>query len=137
MIENKFPRVGVGVIIVKKDKVLLLKRKNSHGDGSWAFIGGHLEFNETLEQCAKRETEEETGVTLKNLKPVEFTNDFFKKENKHYITLFVIAEIKSGTIKNMEPEKCEKLEWFTWNKFPKPLFIPVVNLRKKGFNPFT
>jgi 8-oxo-dGTP diphosphatase len=52
------------------------------------------------------------------------------------ITLFVTAEIKSGKIQNMEPEKCEKLEWFTWNNFPKPLFIPVKNLREQGYDPF-
>jgi 8-oxo-dGTP diphosphatase len=53
MSEAKFPRVGVGVIIIKNNKVLLLKRKASHGIGTWAFVGGHLEFNETLEECAK------------------------------------------------------------------------------------
>ncbi len=136
MNEAKFPRVGVGVIIIKKDKVLLLKRKNSHGNGTWAFVGGHLEFNERLEDCAKREAKEEAGIILTKIKPVAFTNDFFKKENKHYITLFVTAEIKSGEVKNMEPEKCEELDWFSWDKFPKPLFIPVANLRKQGFNPF-
>jgi 8-oxo-dGTP diphosphatase len=35
------PKVGVGVCIVKDNKVLLGKRKNSHGDGTWAFPGGH------------------------------------------------------------------------------------------------
>ena len=131
-----FPRVGVGIIIIQDNKTLLLKRNGSHGQGSWAFVGGHLEFNETLEDCAKREAKEEAGIVLKNVKPVAFTNDFFKKENKHYITLFVTAEIKSGVIKNMEPEKCEELKWFSWDNFPKPLFIPVANLRKQGFSPF-
>lgn len=41
------PGVGVGVIVVKEDKVLLLQRKNTHGEGSWCFPGGHLELNET------------------------------------------------------------------------------------------
>ena len=43
---KKFPRVGIGVIIRKDNKILLGKRKNAHGEGSWCFPGGHLEFNE-------------------------------------------------------------------------------------------
>ena len=133
---DKRPRVGVGVIITKGKKVLLLKRKNSHGNGTWAFIGGHLEFNETPEDCARREVFEEAGIRLKNLKAVSFTNDIFPKEKKHYITLFVLAEYKSGKVEVKEHDKIERLEWFSWNKFPSPLFIPVKNLRKKKFNPF-
>jgi 8-oxo-dGTP diphosphatase len=137
MSQDKFPRVGVGIIIAKDRKFLLLKRKGSHGQGSWAFIGGHLELGESLEDCAKREAKEEVGVKLKNIKPVAFTNDIFKKENKHYVTIFVTAEIESGTVKNLEPEKCEDLQWFSWDNFPKPLFIPVENLRKQKFSPFS
>ena len=63
---TKFPKVGVGTIIKSKDKVLLLKRKNAHGDGTWAFIGGHLEFNESPEECARREVLEEINIRIKN-----------------------------------------------------------------------
>lgn len=132
----KRPLIGVGIIIIKNNKILLIKRKNSHGSGTWAFAGGHLEFNEALEECAKREAKEEVGVELKNIKSVAFTNDFFPKEKKHYITLFVQANIKKGTPKNMEPEKSSEIKWFEWDKFPKPLFVPVANLRKQNYNPF-
>ncbi|MBI4157475.1 NUDIX domain-containing protein, partial [Candidatus Woesebacteria bacterium] len=79
---EKIPRIGVGVIIKKRGKVLLIKRKNSHGDGTWAFVGGHLEFGETPAECAKREVFEEVGIKIKNVKTTVFTNDFFKKEKK-------------------------------------------------------
>jgi 8-oxo-dGTP diphosphatase len=46
MDEIKRPKVGVGVIIKKDGKVLMGKRKNAHGDGTWSFTGGHLEFGE-------------------------------------------------------------------------------------------
>ena len=119
------------MIIVKDGKYLLGKRKGSHGEGSWSFPGGHLEFGESLETCAKRETLEEVGVKIKNIKKIGYTNDIFKKEGKHYITCFVKAELASGEIKNMEPEKCERWDWFTWDKFPKPLFTPIKNFRKE------
>ena len=130
------PKIGVGVIIIKNNKILLGKRKNAHGNGSWNPPGGHLEFGEKIEDCAKRETMEEARIKIKNLKMGPFTNDVFKKENKHYITLYVIADYASGQTKIMEPKKCEKWEWFSWNNLPKPLFLPIQNLLKQGFNPF-
>ena len=130
------PKVGVGVVVVKDGKVLLGKRKNAHGDGSWCFPGGHLEFNEKLEECARRETFEETGIKIKNIKKGTFTNDMFKEEGKHYITLYLISEYDSGEVKIMEPDKCEKWDWFEWEKLPEPLFIPMQNLLKEGYHPF-
>ncbi len=125
---NNRPRVGVGVVVIKDGKVLLGKRKNAHGEGSWSFPGGHLEFNESWEDCASRETMEETGITIKNICFGTATNDIFHKENKHYITIVMLSEYDSGEVKIMEPEKCEKWEWFLWSQLPEPLFIPIQNL---------
>jgi len=130
------PKIGLGVIIIKNNKVLLGKRKNSHGEGSWCFPGGHLEFNEEIEECGKREVLEETGIKIKNIKLGPFTNDIFKKEGKHYVTLFLIADYSSGKVRVMETDKCEKWEWFEWDNLPKPPFLPIQNLLKQKFNPF-
>lgn len=132
---NERPKIGVGVIVLKDNRVLMLKRKNAHGNGSWCFPGGHLEFNEGVEDCAIRETLEETGIRIKNLRPGPFTNDVFKEEGKHYVTLFMIADYDSGEARIIEPEKCDGLEWSEWEKLPEPLFVPVQNLLKSGFNP--
>ena len=48
-IMDKRPLIGIAVMVVKEDRVLLGKRKNSHGSGTWAFPGGHLEFNESIQ----------------------------------------------------------------------------------------
>ncbi|KKQ98201.1 MAG: hypothetical protein UT24_C0014G0015 [Candidatus Woesebacteria bacterium GW2011_GWB1_39_12] len=133
---TKFPKVGVGTIIKSKDKVLLLKRKNAHGDGTWAFIGGHLEFNESPEECARREVLEEINIRIKNPFAAIFTNDIFPKEKKHYITIFVVADYSGDKIKINETENIERVEWYKWGELPSPLFIPLKNLLKKNFNPF-
>ncbi len=134
--ENKRPKVGIGVIVIKNGKVLLGKRKGAHGEGSWSFPGGHLEFNESWEDCALRETKEETGIKIKNLRFGTATNDIFQAEKKHYITIFMLADYDSGEVKIMEPEKCERWEWFEWDNLPQPLFLPIQNLRKRNYNPF-
>ena len=130
------PKVGVGLIIKKANKALFGRRKTAHGKGSWQLCGGHLNFNETAETCARREAFEEAGIKIKNIKHLTFTEDIFKKEGKHYITLFLVADYASGKVRNMEPHKLEEWKWFEWSKLPKPLFRPIQNLLKKGHNPF-
>lgn len=130
------PGVGIGVIVLKDKKVLIGKRKAEHGNNTWQFPGGKLELFEEIKDCAKRETLEEANIEIDNIKEAEFTNDFFREQNKHYITLFVIADYKSGEVKVLEPDKCEEWIWCEWDKLPTPLFEPIKNLKKKGFNPF-
>jgi mutator protein MutT len=128
------PKVGVAVIVFKDSKVLLGKRMNSHGSGTWQFPGGHLEFGERIEDCAKRELFEETGLTMRNIRSGPYTNDIFETEQKHYITLFVIADYDSGVLTVKEPKKCEKWKWFRWSQLPEPKFLPIQNLIKQKFN---
>lgn len=131
------PKVGLAVIIIRDNKVLLGRRKNAHGAGSWCFPGGHLEFNEAFIECAQREVREETGLQLTNIKPAAFTNDIFTQEGKHYVTLYFTAECDSGEPQLLEPDKCEGWAWFPWNNLPQPLFLPIQNLFKQGFRPLS
>lgn len=133
---NKNVRVGVGVIVMKDNKVLLGKRIGSHGQNTWSFPGGHLEMYENLEECGKREVEEETGLKIENIKVATFTNDIFEMEEKHYITIFLLSDYKEGEEKVLEPEKCLEWRWYEWSDLPKPLFLPIENLIKMGFSPF-
>ena len=127
------PLIGVAVIVIKNGKVLLGKRKNSHGDGTWAFPGGHLEFNESIEECARREVWEETGMRITNLRYGPYTNDVFSGEDRHYVTLFVLADFASGEPGVKEPDKCEEWRWYDWPPPVKPHFLPLANLLKQNF----
>lgn len=129
------PKVGVGVCVVKDGKVLLGQRLNAHGDGTWSFPGGHLEFGESFEDCAKREVVEETSIGISEPTLITCTNDIFKKENKHYITIYMKADWISGKPQAVEPDKMVEWEWFEWDNLPSPLFLPIQNLIKTGFIP--
>jgi 8-oxo-dGTP diphosphatase len=136
MVMETRPYIGVAVIVMHNHRVLLGKRKGSHGAGGWQFPGGHLEFNETIERCARREVLEETGVHIQNIRYGPYTNDIFRSEKKHYVTLFVMADYKEGTAEVREPDKCEQWRWFEWGRFPEPLFLPTKHVLEIGFNPF-
>ncbi|MFA6492690.1 MAG: NUDIX domain-containing protein [Patescibacteria group bacterium] len=123
------PKVGVGVYILNnKKELLLMKRKGSHGEGTWCPPGGHLEYNETFEKCAKRETKEEVGVAIKDIQLMGVTNDISR--DNHYITVAMSAKIKSGKPKICELDKCTEFGWFKLNHLPSPLFLPVKNFLK-------
>jgi 8-oxo-dGTP diphosphatase len=135
-VQQDKPQIGIGVIVRKENRVLLGLRKNAHGEGTWSFPGGHLEFGEEVEGCAIREVLEETGARITIVRRGPFTNDMFKEERKHYVTLFVIADYESGVVEVREREKCQRWDWFEWKHLPQPLFLPIQNLLKTRFDPF-
>lgn len=126
-------RVGVACFVFKDGKFLLLQRHGSHGAGTWAVPGGHLEFDESFEETARREVREETGLEITNVRFGAITNDRFLKENKHYITIWMLSEWSNGEEAITEPEKCLQQAWFTFDDLPKPLFLSFSNLLSSDF----
>jgi len=128
------PLVGVGVFLIHPDhpgKILVGKRKGSHGSGEWSLPGGHLECQESFHEACRREVKEETGLDLTSVaEKVDFTNDIFPNDGKHYVTLFFLASC-SGFARNMEPEKCDGWRWISPEKPPSPLFPPLGQMLSK------
>lgn len=124
MSNEQIPRVGVGVMIWKDGKVLLGKRKGSHGEGEYAWPGGHLEYMESIEDCIKRETMEETGMEIQNIRFLRLLN-LKQYAPKHYIDIGMVADWKSGEPKVIEKDKIESWSWYDLNNLPKPLFAPL------------
>ena len=65
----------------------------------------------------------------------EHTSDVFALENKHYVTLFVLAHSADGEPVVHERTKCARWVWCRWSELPEPLFQPVATLRRTGFVP--
>ncbi len=108
-------------MIVKNGKVLMGKRKGSHGAGEFAFPGGHLEYMESFEACAKREAAEETGIEIENVRFLMLAN-VAKYAPKHYAHVTLMADWKSGEPRVLEPEVCELWGWHSLSNLPEPLF---------------
>lgn len=122
------PRVGIACIVENKGKILLGKRMSSHGLGLWAPPGGHLEFAESVEACAIRELQEETGLKAKACKLGPWVENVMDENSKHYITIFVFMEYDGGKPSALEPHKCEEWSWHAWDDLPSPLFPSLASL---------
>ena len=115
-------RVGVGVLVKDPSRphaIFAGIRKGSHGAGSLALPGGHLELYESWKDCAIREIQEEMGLILvpDNIIFAHVTNDIMMSESKHYVTIFMMATCMEGAApKNMEPDKCEGWKSYTWQE---------------------
>ena len=96
------PQVAVGAIVVKDDRVLLVKRSKPPGEGLWAIPGGRVELGETLQQAAEREIMEETGLTIQAKDPV-YTFEIIEPEGTerprfHYVIVDFAAEYVKGAL---------------------------------------
>jgi 8-oxo-dGTP diphosphatase len=131
---NEKPQVGAAIIITQDDKVLLMKRKGPHGEGTWSTPGGHLDFGETLEGCAAREAKEEVGVEVVDVHFRAVTNDLFESQGKHYVTIWLEGRSTGEPFIAAEREVAE-VGWFAWDSLPQPLFLPLENLVKENSYP--
>ena len=103
----------VGAIIIKDNKILMVKETKKECYGKWAFPAGHLEENESIIEGAKRETKEETGcdIKIKKVFPI-ITN------NKNIIMIHFLADLINDTFQYNENEIKER-KWITLEQLKK------------------
>ena len=120
------PRVGICVVVVRPrdGKILLGKRRGSHGEGEYSTPGGHLEHGEGFRECAAREVMEETGLAIGPMRFLRVLNSF-DYAPKHYVDIAFAAEWKSGEPEVREPDKVESWDWYDPDDLPSPLFSMV------------
>jgi 8-oxo-dGTP diphosphatase len=136
--QEQKPKIGVGVMVLKEGKVLLGMRKGSHGDGSYSFPGGHVEYMESFENCARRETREEAGIEIKNIRFLNVAN-VIEYAPRHYINIEIICDWAKGEPQTFPNEKIGDWQWHDISDLPKPLFLfseQAIETYKTGKNFF-
>lgn len=126
------PVVGVQAAVFNDGGVLLQRRRNVFGSGSWGLPGGHLEFGESFEEAAARELEEETGLQATDLRTVIPHNTAY--ELTHYVQIAVEVVSWEGNPAIREPDRCSGLEFFDRYALPEPLFEPSRAILDHLFN---
>jgi 8-oxo-dGTP diphosphatase len=124
MIPEKIPFVGVGCIVVREGRLLLVRNHS----GFWSTPGGHLDFGESPEACAARETFEETGVSVTNVQFVAITNDVLADAGKHYVTIWMRGEASDVPPTIGDAAEIAEIGWFAPDALPRPLHLYFQNL---------
>ena len=126
----------VGVMIFKDGKVLLGKRCGIHAPGEYSFPGGRIEYMESFENAVKRETEEEVGIKIKNIRFLNIAN-INRYSYRHDISTHFTADWESGEPRTDEKERIGEWVWYDLDNLPKPLFYPttiMIDSYKNGKN---
>lgn len=103
------PLVGVGGVVIKDGRALLILRGSEPLKGEWSIPGGMLELGETLEQGVERELLEEAGLQVRVAGFIEvFDRIYFEtsgaktdhqKPRFHYVIIDFLCELVSGEAK--------------------------------------
>jgi 8-oxo-dGTP diphosphatase len=133
-VEN-YPRVGVGVFVIRDGKFLMGKRIGSHGAETWSIPGGWIEYGETLEQAAAREVREETSMKITRVTFAALTNNIFRKESIHSLTVWMTSNWAAGEPSITEQDKFIEQRWVDIDNLPEPLFLPWEQLLTSTFIP--
>lgn len=118
---NEDMPVGINPIILNdKGEILLGRRKNKYGAGTYCFPGGKLKKGETFEQCIIREVYEETGLKIleEDIEIINIVNTIKKEVNTHFLQIGALIKKYEGIPVIKEPEKCDDLRFFQLDNLP-------------------
>jgi 8-oxo-dGTP pyrophosphatase MutT (NUDIX family) len=132
-------RVGVGIALFNENGQVLLELRSDFSE--WGFLGGKLEFGESLIECAIREVQEESGLIIdKNLELIgvysipENTTVQYPERHVQKIDIFMKGNIIGGQLK-LSKESLD-LQYFDLFNLPKNLNnnckMPLFDLQNKN-----
>ncbi|NTE86551.1 NUDIX hydrolase [Agrobacterium rubi] len=118
-----FPGVGSGLVIERDGKVLLYKRVKPPEAGHWNIVGGKVDHMETAATAAKREAEEETGLTIGGVRFLCISEQIIPADGQHWLSIIYIADDIKGEPSLTEPDKLSDMGWFDMDALPQPLSL--------------
>jgi 8-oxo-dGTP diphosphatase len=133
------PLLAVGAIVVRDNRVLLVRRGQPPSEGLWAIPGGRVELGETLQEAAGREIKEETGLTVCARDPVH-TFDVILRDKTgrvqfHYVIVDLLADYVGGALRPGDDARearwvtPEELEELPINQTTREVLQEVVGFR--------
>ena len=108
------PRIGVGCVILRDDEVLLVRER-----GRWSLPKGWLEVGELVQEGARRETYEETGLVVE-LRDLAFIVEFQAETWGHHLQFFYTGRVVGGTLTPRDPDR----------DVQEAKFVPIRQLRE-------
>ena len=94
------PIVGVGAVIIRGDRALLVRRATEPLKGEWSVPGGALELGEKLRDGAAREALEETGLKVEVAEVLDVFDSIFTdadgRTQYHYVLIDFLCTPLAG-----------------------------------------
>jgi 8-oxo-dGTP diphosphatase len=115
------PGLGCGLAILREGKLLLYRRRNAPEAGCWSIVGGKVDHMERAIDSARREAQEESGLTIGTVEFLCISEQIIEEERQHWLSLIYVTEDFAGEARVMEPEKLPEFGWFPLNALPAPL----------------
>ena len=116
-----FPGVGCGLAVVKDGKLLLCKRLKAPESGHWNIVGGKVDHMEPAAEAARREAEEESGLTIHSASFLCLSEQLIDTDRQHWISLIYVSDDFSGEPWLTEPDKLADIGWYPLDDLPQPL----------------
>jgi 8-oxo-dGTP diphosphatase len=130
------PIVGVLAVVMRGDRVLVVRRSNPPMPGRWGFPGGVLELGETVAQGAMRELFEETGVKAEPAGPLTVIDTIDRdpegRVRYHYTLVAVIGIWEAG--EGVSGDDADEVAWLTRSEIVEqglptaPALLPLIDL---------
>jgi len=126
------PIVGIGAVIVKENKVLLVKRAGEPGKGLWSIPGGLVEIGESIRDAVRREVKEETGLDVRVDEIADVTEIIIRDEENRVKHHYVIIDFFAVPLKGELKASSDALE-VRWVEFKDLKNYSLTNTVKKLF----
>jgi len=132
----ELPLVGVGAIIIERDRVLLIKRAHPPIQGQWSIPGGVLEVGELVREAAVREAREETGLTVEPADLLGVYDRILRNDEQrvqyHYVLVDFLCRPVGGEL--CAASDAAEVRWFTQDELPAlKLAEDTAEVIQKGF----
>ncbi len=132
------PLVGVGAVVVKQDRVLLIRRGNEPMKGHWSLPGGMLELGEALTSGVAREVREETGLIVEPLELVELLDRIHREGERvryHYVIADFLCRVAGGALRAAsDADAARWVDRAEWNSHSALKLDPItVRVIEKGW----
>lgn len=115
------PGLGCGLALLRDGKLLLYRRLRVPEAGCWSIVGGKVDHMERAADSARREAEEESGLTVGAIELLCISEQIIEEERQHWLSLIYVTEDFAGEARVMEPEKLPEFGWFSLDALPSPL----------------